>query len=313
MDVYDVIVIGGGPAGASCALYTSRARLKTIVLDKSSTASALAMTAKIANYPGVRGEVPGAQLIETIRAQAMDFGAKFVQTGVAGADLKADPKLVFTSEGTFAGKTVVISTGAMGRKERVPGEEEFIGRGVSYCATCDGAFFTNREVAVVGDGEFALEEALFLTRFAARVHLIASRPDLRASDDLVDLIVADENITIHYNTRFREVIGDDLVTGIKVAGPERSQRVIPVEGVFILLSGMAPTTDFLGGVLPLTMDGCLSVDSEKSTVIPGVYAVGDVTCNHVKQAVVAAADGVIAALAIDKYINKRGKIKVDYK
>lgn len=312
-EVYDVIIIGGGPAGASCALYTSRARLKTIILDRSPLAGALAITSKIANYPGVRGEVEGNALAETMRQQAMDFGTMYTRSGVLGVDFESEPKRVFTSDGVYLGRTIVIATGAMGRKERVSGEEKFLGRGVSYCATCDAAFFVDKEVAAVGDTDVAVEEAIFLTRFAGRVHLIAPKSDLNAWRELVESAVENEKIVIHYNSRLSEIVGDEMVTGIEIVDLDDKIESIPVEGVFILLTGTAPTTEYLGGALPLTEEGCIAVGSDRATPVAGVYAIGDVTCGHIKQAVVSAADGVVAALSIDKYLNKRKRIRLDYK
>jgi thioredoxin reductase (NADPH) len=312
-NTYDVIIIGSGPAGSSCAIYTARARLKTAVLDRSGSSGALAITSKIANYPGVRGEVLGADLAENMRAQASDFGAEFIKTSAVGVDFESDPKQVFTSDGVYYAQAIVIATGAMGRKERVLGEEEFLGKGVSYCATCDGAFFSDQEVAVVGDTDIAVEESLFLTRFASRVHLLAPRNELKAWRELVDSVIEHERIKIYYNIRLREITGNSVVNGVTMFNSDGAMENIPVDGVFVLLTGASPTTDFLGNALPLTGEGCIPIDAERMTPIPGVYAIGDVTCRHMKQAVIAAADGVTAALSIDKYLNRRDKIKVDYK
>lgn len=310
--VHDVIIIGGGPAGASCAIYTSRARLTTLVLDKSASAGALGLTSKIANYPGVRGEVQGLALVETMRAQAKDFGSEFARSTVVGVDFEMEPKVIYTSDSVYAARTVVVATGSMGRKARVPGEEKLIGRGVSYCATCDAAFYIDKEVAVVGDSDLAVEESLFLTRFARRVHLIVSHKELQSWRELTAAVVENPSITIHYQVRLAEIVGDDMVGGLQLAEPTGDVDFLPVDGVFILLTGTSPTTDFLAGALPLTENGCIQVDTERNTPIPGVYAIGDVTCTHIKQAAVAAADGVIAALSIDKYLNRRERVRVDY-
>ena len=184
-DVYDVVIIGGGPAGATAALYAARADLKTVVIDKGLTAGALGLTTKIANYPGVPGEVSGAELVKTMRAQAEQFGARFVQDKVQAVDLESDPKMIFANGGTYITRAVVIATGAMGRGHRVPGEDRLLGHGVSYCATCDAAFFRDQVVAVAGNTDEAIEEALFLTRFARLVHFLSPTPGLNADTQLI--------------------------------------------------------------------------------------------------------------------------------
>lgn len=309
---YDVLIIGGGPAGLACALYAARARHRTVVLDGSSAAGALANAAKVANYPGVSGPVPGAELLGVMRKQAAEFGAEYVRKGVTSVDFASEPRLVCTSDELYAGRAVVVATGALGRKTRVPGEEEFLGRGVSYCATCDAAFFAGQDVAVIGDSDVALEDALFLTRFASVVHLVAPRRELRAERDLAEAAAREEKIRIHYGARLREIAGDGALSQVLVTASDGADMGIPVSGVFVHLTGTAPTTDFLAGALPLTDEGCIVVDADKSTPVAGVYAVGDVTCKRTKQAVIAAADGVVAALAIDQYLNKRSRIKLDY-
>lgn len=312
-EVYDVVIIGGGPAGSTCALYTSRAKLKTVVLERSLNASALAMTPKIANYPGVAGEVPGTELLETMRKQAQEFGAEYIRATVIGVDFESDPKFVYTSDSVFAGRTVVVAAGSMGRSDRLPGEDEYIGRGVSYCATCDAAFFAEKEVAVIGDTDTALEEAIFLTRFAKCVHIIAPRLELKAWRELIESVLENDKIVIHYGMNTSEILGNSFVDGIKVIDAKGIEQRIEVDGVFIFLTGTAPTTDFLRGSLPLSENGCIIVDSDKSTKVPGVFAIGDMICSHIKQAVVAAADGVVAALSIDKHLNKRERVKMDYR
>jgi len=194
---YDVIIIGGGPAGSACALYTARAKLSTLIIDRSVNAGALALASKIANYPGVRGNIPGINLLEIMRAQAADFGAEFVKSTVVGVDFRTEPKVIYTPEETYTGKAVVIATGSMGRKDRLPGEEEFMGKGVSYCATCDAAFFADQDVAVVGDTDIAIEECLFLTRFARMVHLIVPRPELKGWSELIDSVKENPKVKIH--------------------------------------------------------------------------------------------------------------------
>ncbi len=309
---YDVVIVGGGPAGTSAAIYTARADLKTLVIDKGLTAGALGITTMISNYPGVPGPISGAELVETMRRQAESFGAKFVTDKVVGIDLSSEPKTVMAGTGTFNTKAIVLATGSMGRTGSVKGEEAFLGRGVSYCATCDGAFFRDKDVAVVGNNDEALEEALFLTKFAAKIYLIVPTPELKARKFLIDEVVENPKITVMKGTRLKEILGDTLVSGVRVHPRGGQEQTLPVTGAFVYLQGGKPITDYLMEQLETAADGCLVVDGELQTVVPGVFAVGDLLCAHLKQAVVAAADGVIAAVAIDKYIHGRKKAKIDW-
>jgi len=311
-DIYDVVIIGGGAAGATAAIYTARADLKTLVLDKGLRTGALGMTGKIANYPGVPGEVSGAELLKRIRGQAENFGAHFVQDKVLTTNLRGEVKEVQGSKGVYYGRTVIIATGSMGRTHTVPGEERLLGRGVSYCATCDGAFFRDQEVAVAGNNDEAVEEALFLTRFARRVHLLVQTPELKASPDLAAEVSQHPKMEIHLATRLREVLGEQQVESVRVVARGGQEQVVPVAGVFIYLQGGKPITDFLDGQLPTTETGCLMVDEAMQTSISGVFAVGDVLCNHLKQVVVAAAEGAMAAIALQRYLSGRDKLRPDW-
>lgn len=310
---YDVIIIGGGPAGTSAAIYTARADLRTLVIDKGLTAGALGITAKISNYPGVPGPISGAELVEIMRQQAESFGAEFLSDKVVGLDLSANPKTVMAGTGTFHAKAIVLATGSMGRTNTVPGEEEFLGRGVSYCATCDGAFFRDQPVAVIGNNDEALEEALFLTKFAQQVHLIVPTPDLKARQPLVAETQDNPKIEVRMGTRLKEVVGNGKVEGVRIQPRGSDEEVLMVEGTFVYLQGGQPITDYLMGQLETAPEGCLVVDSEMQTQIPGVFAAGDLLCTHIKQAVIAATDGVIAAIAVEKYIHGRDKLRTDWK
>jgi thioredoxin reductase (NADPH) len=308
---YDVIIIGGGPAGTSAAIYTARADLRTLVIDKGLTAGALGITSKITNYPGVPGPITGAELVETMRQQATSFGATFLNDKVVGVELNADPKVVIAGTGTFQAKAIVLATGSMGRTHVLPGEAEFLGRGVSYCATCDGAFFRDQVVAVVGGNDEALEEALFLTKFARQVHLIVPSPQLRARDALVDEVLA-QTIDVRLSTRVKAIVGDGSVQGVRIQPRGGAEETLEVAGVFVYLQGGQPITDYLMDQIGRTPQGCLEVNRELQTPIPAVFAVGDLLCTHVKQAVIAAADGVTAAIAVDKYLHGREKLQVDW-
>jgi thioredoxin reductase (NADPH) len=310
---YDVIIIGGGPGGASAAIYTARADLRTLVIDKGLTAGALGITGKISNYPGVPGPVTGAELVEIMREQAESFGAEFLTDKVVGVELKSEPKMVMAGTGSFYAKAVILATGSMGRTSSVKGEEELLGRGVSYCATCDGAFFRDKTVAVVGNNDEALEETLFLTKFAEKIHLIVPTPEMKARDVLLAEVEASPKIDVRMGTRLKEISGNGTVKSIRIHPRGGSEEELPVSGAFVYLQGGKPITDYLMEQLETSPDGCLVVDSEMQTAVPGVFAIGDLLCSHIKQAVIAASDGVIAAIATDKFINDRKKVKQDWK
>ncbi|MBN2469089.1 MAG: FAD-dependent oxidoreductase [Anaerolineae bacterium] len=309
---YDVIVIGGGPGGASAAIYTARGQYRTMVIDKGLTAGALGLTHKIANYPGVPNEVTGAELLQIMRSQAEAFGAEFVQDKVLSVDLKSSPKVIFAGDNTYTADAVVLATGSMGRTKGVKGEDEFVGRGVSYCATCDGAFFQGLEVAVAGNNDEAVEEALHLAKFASKVYLLVQTPDLKVDPVLVQEVEVHPVIEVRYATRVREILGDQLVSGVRIAPREGDETILPVRGAFVYLQGNKPITDFLQGQVQETESGCLVVDGQYQTNIPGVFAIGDLLCNHIKQAVVAAADGVVAAMAIDRVLSGRSTLRPDW-
>lgn len=307
--MYDVIIIGGGPAGATAAIYTARANLSTLVLDKAPGSGALALTHKIANYPGVPGDMTGRELLDTIRMQAAEFGAEFQTTSITAVDLEGETKTVFTPDGMFEAKAVIIATGSKGRNRMLTGEEELLGRGVSTCATCDGAFFKGKEVAVIGDSEEALEEAAALTKFASKIHFIVPRPELQGVDHTPEL----ENTVWYTKTRPLEILGVNKVEGVKLKLPSGGEQVLPVDGVFVFLSGSKPGTDFLQGQVPLDEQGFMQLDAFMQSPVPGVFGAGEVRRSPVKQAVVAAADGAIAAMAADKFIHRRESLIPQYK
>lgn len=308
--LYDLIVIGGGPAGATAALYAARAGLKTLVIDKGLTAGAAGRAGQIANFPGL-GPISGPDLVRRIREQAAGFGAEFVTDKVLRVDLSVDPRQVWTGQGMYRGRAIIIATGSMGRSRYLPGEERMVGRGVSYCATCDAAFFRDREVAVLGNDDEAVEEALTLARFATRVLFLSPTADLHVSPELLQELTAHPKVMLRLSTRVEEILGSERVEGLRIVSPE-GEEVIPVAGVFIYLQGNVPVTDFLEGQLPLGEGGCLLVDENFQTVVPGVFAVGDVLCRHLKQAVVAAAEGAVAAIAADRYLHGRARLRPDW-
>ncbi|WP_400161883.1 NAD(P)/FAD-dependent oxidoreductase [Brevibacillus sp. TJ4] len=307
--MYDVIIIGGGPAGASAAIYTARGNLKTLVIDKAPGSGALALTHKIANYPGVEGELTGKELLDKMRRQAESFGAEFIQTTITAVDVEDEEKSIFTAHGTFTAKAVIVATGSKGRNRMLPGEEELLGRGVSTCATCDGAFYEGKHVAVIGDSEEALEEAHALTKFADKITFLVPRAELQGVDEVPEL----PKTELLFRTRPLEIVGQNAVEGVKIRTAEGSEEMLDVDGVFVFLSGSKPGTDFLDGQVPLDEEGFMILDEFMQSSVPGVFGAGEVRKTPVKQAVVAAADGAIAAMAVDRYINKRSKIVPQYK
>ncbi len=311
--IYDLIIIGGGPAGTTAAIYAARANLKVGVLDKGLTTGALGTTSKIANYPGLAGEVDGAELLNTMRKQAAAFGAEFINDKAIGTDLGGEPKAVFGNLGVYDTRAVIIATGSMGRSNLIKGEAELLGRGVSYCAICDAAFFKDKDIAVIGKSDEAVDEALYLSRFARTVHFFSPGREINVSQEELQNLVETPNVVTHQGSVVREIFGDARVEGIRYGerGAE-GEESLPVDGAFVYLQGGKPITDFLQGQLELSAEGCLQVDRENQTNIPGVYAIGDVICTHVKQAVIAAGDGAIAAIAAEKWLRGTSKPKVDW-
>jgi thioredoxin reductase (NADPH) len=308
MDSVDVVVIGGGPAGATAALYTARSNLKTVVLDKELRAGALGITQQIANYPGIPETITGAELLERMRAQAALHGAEFRKAKVVGVDV-GDPKAVFLADGAqVTGRALILATGAMGRTKTLRGEDALLGRGVSYCATCDGAFYKGRDVAVVGHNAEAVDEALFLTRYVRTLYVVTPKPKLEAEAGRLEELLAKPQVKPLLGRRAEEVVGDGTVSGLRLDRGE----TLPVSGVFLFTQGNRPIVDYLQGSVQVGENGCLLANPRMETALPGVFACGDVLCNEVQQAVVAAAQGCIAALSADKYLNKRKAFVKDY-
>jgi thioredoxin reductase (NADPH) len=308
-ELYEVIIVGGGPAGMSAAQYAARSKLKTIVLDKSSTAGALAYASHIENYPGLLEPVSGAELLDMFKKQAMKFGAELVETMVVGVQLDGDVKEIYTMDTSYKGKTVIIATGSMGRKPSIRGESDFLGRGVSYCAVCDAAFFKGETVCVVGNSDEAVKEAGYLTRFAETVYLIAPTKELKADDQSA---LSAENLTVKTGTVVKSIEGAEAVEKIIVIDADKEESELYVSGVFVYLQGNKPIVDFLSGTLELKADDCIGTNVTMETSVPGVFAAGDVTCTVVRQVVTAVSSGAVAALSAEKYIHHRTKLKQDW-
>jgi len=314
----DVLIIGGGPAGCTCAMYTSRAQHKTVILDKCPAAGALAITHTIANYPGVDPTISGEALLESMREQAVQYGTEYHRKQVFMVDFE-DPdtgvhnKVVYTPDVTYRARALVLATGAMGRKPSFKGEDTYLGSGVSYCATCDGAFYQGSEVAVVGHNLEAMEEASFLTKFASTVHWI-TKADVPADDIHAQELLSHDNVKHWTKTRMVSIDGDTTgVNGVTLlrAG-EQENFSVPVEGAFIYEAGSKPITDFIGDKLEYKKDGGVVVDEEMATSTAGVFGIGDIRNTPFKQVVVAASDGCIAAMSIDRYLKGRKTVRVDW-
>lgn len=308
--LYDIIIIGGGPAGLSAAQYATRAKLKTVILDKSAAAGALAFASLIENYPGLKEPITGKELLDTFQKQAINFGAEYVEAQVIGVAIEGNVKDVFTVDKTYQGKTVIIATGSMGRKPTIKGEAEFLGRGVSYCAICDAAFFKGKTICVLGSSEEAVKEAGVLTRFAKTVFLISPSRQLKVPDDYPTLKMQNINIIVGHTVTSIE--GSDLVERVRLKDNSGNESTLELSGVFVYLHGNKPIVDFLHGVVEISEDGCVAVNKMMETSIPGVFSAGDVTCTEVRQIVVAAANGCIAALSAEKYIFHRKKRRYDW-
>lgn len=308
--VYDVIIIGGGPAGLSAAQYAARSNLKTIVVDKSPTAGALAFASRIENYPGLPEPATGKELLDIFRKQAVSFGAEYVEKLVVGVKLDSEVKEVFTMDETYRGKTIIIATGSMGRKATIKGEAEFLGRGVSYCAICDAAFYRGKTACVIGDSEEAVKEAGLLTRFADMVYLISPSKKLKVGDDHPFLKI--QNLRALTGHSVTSIEGNEVVEKIRMLNSEQKESELALSGVFVYLHGSKPIVDFLSGAAELSEEECLVTNKMMEASIPGVFGAGDVICAEVRQVVIAASNGCIAALSAEKYVHHKKRRKYDW-
>jgi thioredoxin reductase (NADPH) len=303
-DVRDVIIIGSGPAGYTAALYAARARLSPLVFEGSVTAGgALMNTTDVENYPGFPDGILGPDLMDSIRKQAERFGAELVADDVIEVDLSATPKLVKTADAIYQGRAIIIATGSSYRELGVPGEKRLAGHGVSWCATCDGFFFREQDIAVVGGGDSAMEEATFLTRFARSVTIVHRRDSLRASKIMQDRAISNPKIRFAWNSEVAEMIGEDRITGLRLRDVTTgAESVLPVTGVFVAI-GHDPRSELFKDQLVSDDDGYLLVEQPSArTAIPGVFAAGDVVDRHYRQAVTAAGTGCTAALDAERWL-----------
>ncbi|MGI5162533.1 thioredoxin-disulfide reductase [Microbispora sp. CA-102843] len=303
-DVRNVIIIGSGPAGYTAAVYTARADLKPLVFEGSVTAGgALMNTTDVENFPGFPDGIMGPDLMDNFRKQAERFGAELVADDVVEVDLEANPKVVKTYTDTYYAKTVILATGSGYRELGLENEKRLSGRGVSWCATCDGFFFRDQDIVVVGGGDTAMEEAIFLTRFAKSVTVIHRRDSLRASKIMQDRAFANEKIRFVWDSEVADVLGEERVSGVRVRNVKTGEESdLPVGGVFVAI-GHEPRTDLVKGQVDLDEQGYIVVDSPSTrTNIDGVFAAGDVVDHIYRQAITAAGTGCAAALDAERWL-----------
>lgn len=305
--MYDVIIIGAGPAGLSAGLYSSRAKLKTLLIEKSVDGGQIVGTNEVDNYPGAPMDTTGPSLIDRMTKQAKEFGVERAYEEVIEVDLKSDPKVVKTTENEYQTKTVIISTGAKPKKINCPGEDEFAGRGISYCATCDGPFSEGLHTYVIGGGDAAVEEAIFLTKFASKVTIIHRRDSLKAAKSIQEKAFNNDKIDFMWDSKVVEVNGDRLIESFKVENLKTGEitTITPDEGqkrlsLFVFI-GFNPNTELFKDDLELPM-GYILTNENMETEIPGVYAAGDVRVKNLRQVVTATSDGAIAAVTAEKFI-----------
>lgn len=299
---YDVVIIGGGPAGLAAGLYAARGRHRTVMLEKGVIGGQISLTEMVENYPGVPN-VNGFDLAQTMLQQAESHGMETEYVDVTAIEKAGAKWRVQTSADGFTAKAVIVTSGAEYNRLGVPGEERLTGKGVSYCATCDAAFFKEMEVAVVGGGDAAMDEGLFTTRYALKVHVLHRRDELRASRILQDRAFANPKMEFHWNTAVEEVLGDDHVTGVRlrdVVTGETSE--MPLSAVFVFI-GQHPNTGFLDGLVETDAGKHIIVDEWMKTSAPGLFAAGDVRQNSARQVASSVGDGVTAAIAADHYIS----------
>jgi thioredoxin reductase (NADPH) len=298
----EVIILGGGPAGLTAGIYAGRNLLKTLIIEKAIVGGNAALTEKIDNYPGFPEGITGEELVKRMETQAKKFGSKILEADVLNFHIDGIWKIIETSNGTYRAPTLIIATGTRPRKLEVPGEEEFIGKGVSYCAVCDGAFFTGKRVAVIGGGDSAVEEAIYLTKFAEEVIIIHRRDTLRAEKITQQKAFSNPKIKFLWSHIVKAIEGDKKVERLILQDLKTNEiKQLPIDGVFIYV-GLIPNTEIFKGILNLDKDGFIITDEKMHTSIPGIYAAGDVRGKILRQIVTAVADGAIAGMEASKFL-----------
>jgi thioredoxin reductase (NADPH) len=300
----DLVIIGGGPAGLTAAIYAGRARIDTLVLTGSLPGGYPANTYSVENFPGFPDGLSGAELAQRFQSQAEHFGAQIVMDSVTEVEFSARPFAIHTPRKTYRALSAVVATGAQPRRLNVPGEDEFYGRGVSACATCDGFFYRDKRVAVVGGGDSAVDEAIFLTRFANEVFIIHRRDELRATEIYRERALANPKIRFVWDSVVEEILGAQTVQGVQVRNVKTNElSVVNVDGVFVYI-GMEPNTDLFRGQLELDEQGYIVSNRRQYTSVPGVFVAGDVQDPRYRQVVIAAGTGAIAAMEAERFLCK---------
>src|ERR1700744_4480684 len=307
--IRDTVIIGSGCAGLTAAIYTARANLKPLVLEGHEPGGQLSITTLVENFPGWPEGIQGPQLIENMKLQASRFGAEFRMGHLASADLSKRPFALKIGSDTIHARTLIIASGASARWLGLPSEQALIGHGVSSCATCDGFFFSGKEIAVIGGGDSAMEEALFLTRFATKVTLIHRREQFRASRIMLDRAIAHDKIKFLSNTKVEEVlgVGEKEVKGLRLRDTTtQTESTLPVSAMFLGI-GHEPNATMFRGLLDLDDDGYIKTTNQVFTRVPGVFACGDVQDRRYRQAITAAGSGCAAALEVEKFLEEEGR------
>ena len=303
---YEVVIIGGGPAGLTAGLYTSRDRLNSLLIERGLAGGQIVNAQWVENYPGFPEGISGFELGQLIHQQATKYGLETVTAEATGIELQQEQKVVKTTESNFIAKAVIIASGSERHKLGIPGEEEFSGKGVSYCATCDAAFFRQQPVAIVGGGDAAITEALHLAKFASRVIVIHRRHQLRASRILQEKALAEPKIEFLWDTVVEEIVGKDSVKRLKLHQVVTGEKpTLEIAGIFISI-GLKPNTNYLKGILPLDATGHISTNEKMETEIAGIFAAGDIRYHSARQAIAAAGDGATAAIYAEKFITGQG-------
>lgn len=300
----DVIILGGGPAGLTAGIYAGRNLWRTLIIEKAIVGGNAALTEKIDNYPGFPEGITGEELVKRMETQAKKFGSKILEADVLSLKIDGTWKIVETSNGIFRAPTLIIATGTRPKKLGVPGEEEFIGKGVSYCAVCDGAFFAGKKVAVIGGGDSAVEEAIYLTKFAEEVTIIHRRDTLRAEKINQQRAFSNPKIKFLWSHIVKAIEGEKKVERLVLEDLKTGEtKIFPVDGVFIYI-GLIPNTELFKGILNLDSNGFIITDEKMHTSIPGIYAAGDVRGKILRQIVTAVSDGAIAGMEASKFLEE---------